>query len=76
MTTLGQIVGPDVPVILPWSCSVRACCESEVGAYGNRVARAQPFAQRSAQRFAHHSYQPSRWGPSHTRRSFVDRWKR
>jgi hypothetical protein len=72
MTTLGQIVGPDVPVILPWSCFVRTCCESEVTPHSNRGVQARPFAQR----FSHHSYQArTHFAGGPTRRSFVDRWK-
>lgn len=53
MATLGQIVGPNLPIELPWACSNRqTCCESEVLGPQDRA-----FAQR--RRSAHGSARPS-----------------
>lgn len=43
MTTLGKIVGPDIPIYLPWTC------ESRSKAPQPRAAVKQAFAQASAQ---------------------------
>jgi len=82
MATLGQIVGPDFPLELPWACSnLHKCCDSvvPVNYVARHVARHfAPLAPRLAPRLASRSARTH--APSFAahdlpaRSAFVARW--